>query len=356
VKEKVKKILNYAASIAVAAILLYFSFKDVEWSSFWAAMKACRWTYVILSMLVGVLAFWTRGLRWRELLLPIDETTKKRTCFNAVNISYVVNMVLPRVGEIVRCGFINKHSAPTNDGRRKATVDKVFGTVLVDRLWDVLMLGLVGVGVFALMWNRFGSFFGNLQFYKSMSVSSALIVIVLAVLLVVLLFFSWKRRNAGGFLSKIWGVVRGIWQGIGSCLHMKSWWKFILYSLVIWFCYWMMSFSIVWAVQGMDTSLLDPAMVSFVEKLQALDGRDALFLMIAGSLSSLVPVPGGFGAFHYVITLALSTIYGIPTEIGIIFATLSHESQALIQIISGGLSYVYESLTKPTQRIVPKTE
>ena len=137
---------------------------------------------------------------------------------------------------------------------------------------------------------------------------------------------------------------------------MKSWWKFILYSIVIWLSYWMMSLTIVWAVQGMDTSLLDSAMVSFVEKLQTLDGRDALFLMIAGSISSLVPVPGGFGAFHYVVTLALSTIYGIPMEIGIIFATLSHESQTLIQIICGGLSYVYESLTKPTERIIPKTE
>ena len=355
-KERVKKILKYTASIAVAAILLFFSFKDVEWSSFWAAMKACRWEYVILSMLIGVLAFWTRGLRWRELLLPIDETTKKRTCFNAVNISYVVNMVLPRVGEIVRCGFINKHSAPTSDGRRKATVDKVFGTVLVDRLWDVVMLGLVGVGVFALMWDRFGAFFGDLQFGSSSNLSTFWIVTAVVAALVALLFFAWKRRNKGGFLSKIWGVARGIWQGIGSCLHMKSWWKFILYSIVIWLSYWMMSLTIVWAVQGMDTSLLDSAMVSFVEKLQTLDGRDALFLMIAGSISSLVPVPGGFGAFHYVVTLALSTIYGIPMEIGIIFATLSHESQTLIQIICGGLSYVYESLTKPTERIIPQTE
>lgn len=351
-KGRTKEILKYAVSALLAVVLLFFSFRGVDWGNFWSALKACSWRFVLLSMLIGALSFWMRGLRWRELLLPIDETTRKRTCFNAINISYVVNMVLPRVGEIVRCGYINKHSAPSGDGRRKATVDKVFGTVLVDRLWDVLMLVLIAIAVFALMWGKFGSFLSNLRLPFSSGGNSTWMLIALAILAVALFFLAWMMRNKGGFLSKIWGVVRGIWQGIGSCLKMKSWWKFILYTIAIWACYWMTSYTIVWAVQGMDTSSLDPSMLDFVSRLQTLDGKDALFLMIAGSVSSLVPVPGGFGAFHYVVTLALSTIYGIPAEIGIIFATLSHESQALIQIICGGLSYVYESITKPGGRTV----
>lgn len=343
---KVKDILKYALSAIVAVVLLYFSFKDVEWADFWEALKACRWNYVLLSMLIGVVAFWSRGARWRELILPIDDSTKKLTCFNAVNISYVVNMVLPRVGELVRCGYINKHSAPAGDGKRKATVDKVFGTVLVDRLWDVVMLVLVAIAVFALMWKRFGSFFGNFALPSAGGVDTSWLLAAIVAAVVLVMVLAWTRRNSGGIFSKIWGIVRGIWEGIGSCLHMKSWWKFILYTLIIWICYWMMSYTIVIAVKGMDTSLLGSTMQDLVSRLQSLDASDALFLMIAGSLSSLVPVPGGFGAFHYVISLALSTIYGIPTEVGVIFATLSHESQAVIQIICGGLSYVYETLTK----------
>ncbi len=352
--EKVKNILKYAVSILLAAVLLYFSFKDVEWKNFWTALSSCRWGYVVLSMLIGIVAFWARGLRWRELLLPIDGTTRKRTCFNAVNISYVVNMVLPRVGEIARCGYITKHSAFSADGRRKATVDKVLGTVIVDRFWDVVMLVVVFAAVFVLMWKRFGVFFSKLQLPRFSGGGSALMIIAAVAIVVLLLFFAWKKRNSGGLLSKIWGVVNGIWQGIGSCLRMKSWWKFILYTLTIWVCYWFMSYTIVLAVKGMDLSSFDPSLVSSLSGIKTLDLRDALFLMIAGSLGSLVPVPGGFGAFHYVISLALSTVYGIPTEIGIIFATLSHESQALIQIICGGLSYAYETLHKENGEKVPE--
>ena len=108
--KKVGNILKYGISIALAVVLLYCSFHGVGWTDFLEGLRACRWGFVILSMLFGVLAFWLRALRWRELLLPIDGTTSRLTCFNAVNISYLVNIALPRVGEFVRCGYITAHS------------------------------------------------------------------------------------------------------------------------------------------------------------------------------------------------------------------------------------------------------
>ena len=146
--KKVGNILKYGASILLALALLYFAFNKVDWSEFWSALKACRWEYVILSMLFGLLAFYLRALRWRELLLPIDQTTSRLTCFNAVNISYAVNMALPRVGEVVRCGYITAHSKKIPDGedgqpRRLASFDKVLGTAALERSVDIIMLFLV---------------------------------------------------------------------------------------------------------------------------------------------------------------------------------------------------------------------
>ena len=80
--------------------------------------------------------------------------------------------------------------------------------------------------------------------------------------------------------------------------------------------------------------------------LDQLDMIDALFLSLVGGLGFAVPVPGGIGAFHFVIGLALSTLYGIPMETGIIYATISHTSQAITQIIFGAASYGYETLKK----------
>ena len=69
--KKVKNILQYGSWIAVAAVLLYFSFRGVNWKDFGAALRECRWGFVVLSMLLGAVAFWLRALRWRMQLLPL---------------------------------------------------------------------------------------------------------------------------------------------------------------------------------------------------------------------------------------------------------------------------------------------
>ena len=138
-------------------------------------------------------------------------------------------------------------------------------------------------------------------------------------------------------------VRRGL--GDGAKLAYKRLVKkmvFALYTVLVWTMYWLMSMSVLLAVQGMDISMLSADYSSAVEKLAGLGASDALFLMIAGSLSSLVPVPGGFGAFHYIVATALSSVYGVQFGVGIMFATLSHESQTITQIICGGFSYLSE--------------
>ena len=97
-EKRVSNALNYLLWLAVAVVLLYFCFKGVDWKAFWEGLKSCRWEFIAISMGFGAMSFWIRGLRWRELLIPIDSSTKRLTVFNAVNISYIVNMVMPRVG------------------------------------------------------------------------------------------------------------------------------------------------------------------------------------------------------------------------------------------------------------------
>ena len=107
-------------------------------------------------------------------------------------------------------------------------------------------------------------------------------------------------------------------------------WLFFAYTACIWLTYWLMAASIMWAAPF----------------LEGLDLIDALFLSLVGGLGFAVPVPGGIGAFHFIISLALSAVYGIPMETGIIYATLSHTSQAITQILFGAGSYIYEAIKK----------
>ena len=88
---------------------------------------------------------------------------------------------------------------------------------------------------------------------------------------------------------------------------------------------------------------MSPELAAALAKVEGLGMADALMLMVAGALSSLIPVPGGFGAFHGAVALTLASVYGIPFEVGLIFATLSHESQVIAGIVCGAGSYIHET-------------
>ena len=328
--KKVGNILKYGLSILLAVVLLYFAFRKVDWNDFWAALKACRWEFVLLSVVFGFFGFYLRALRWREVLLPIDPTTKALSCFNGINIGYAVNMVLPRVGEVLRCTYITAHSKKVKDPNtgeetRLATFDKALGTAFLERSVDIVMLVILLVVFLFFTWDKYGGFFAEKIFGAAAgSVTFGKVAIIVLVILAMIGSAWIAFRFAGRWkpLQAVKEFCKGLWQGFISCLKMKRAWWFFLITILIWVCYWMM------------TTVRD------------LNLTDAFFLMLAGALSSIVPVPGGFGAFHFIVAGAVSYVYGLPFEFGIIFATLSHESQELNQLIWGGISFVIEQIRK----------
>lgn len=340
--------LKYVLSALVAGVLLYFSFRGVKWADFIEAVRACRPGWLLAAMSAGVASFLVRALRWSQIVRPTDDSVKLRDSFNAVNISYLVNLALPRAGELVRCGYLARHC-------RRAGYDRLLGTVVLERVWDILMMfGMVVLLAWA-MWDRFGSFFVEKMltpFSGRLNLGLGAIALILAVLGGLVLWGLYALREKWRPAGMVWGFVRGLGQGIVSCFRMDRWWLFLLYSLMIWALYWVMSISVLQSLQGMaETSALEGGLAGAADELaEAMAGlsslglMDALFLMLVGSLSSLVPVPGGFGAFHYLVALALSTVYGIPFGVGIIFATLSHESQTLTMILCGTASYIDETV------------
>ena len=297
--KKVKNILSYVFWGAVAVLLIWLCMRSVDWSQFAEALRQCRWGYVVLSMVLGAFVFWLRGCRWRMLLLPIDPATSRLTCFNAYNICMAVNLVLPRAGEVVKLGYVVKHSSRDAEGNRLMTIDKSLGTLLTERIWDAIVTLTMGAVLVFVKWDQFGS--GVLEGFNGIF-------------------------KAAGFML----FIKGIGSGLSSFMHMKKAWVFFVYTAVIWFTYWIMSACIVWALQD-------------IPAFAGLGMTDAFFLMIAGSISSVVPVPGGFGAYHGVVAGALLSIWNIPMGTGMIFATLSHESQAITQALCGLASYIHES-------------
>jgi uncharacterized membrane protein YbhN (UPF0104 family) len=324
-QSRISKILKYLISISLAVVLLWFSFRDVEWTDFIAGLQECRWGFILLSMAAGAFAFWLRALRWRQLLQPIDPAISRITTFNGINIGNISNFVFPRIGEFVRCGVITRRSS--------ATYDKVLGTVVLERGWELLvmlmMLALVVVGGF----EKFGNFFVR-QIWEPIAsrldISLWWVLLVLAVCGLGGIWVIWRFRATNRLCAKVWGIFTGLLQGFSSCLRMERKWLFFAYTLFIWMVYWLMAATTVWAAP-------------FLDHLTVID---ALFLSLVGGLGFAVPVPGGIGAFHFVISLALMGVYDVPMETGIVYATLSHTAQAVTQIIFGLASYAYEAVRK----------
>ena len=150
-QSEIRKILKYLISISLAAVLLWFSFREVEWAAFARELSNCRWGFIIISMLLGAFAFWVRGLRWRQLLMPIDPSISRMTTFNGINVGNISNFVFPRIGEFVRCGVITRRSS--------VTYEKVLGTVVLERSWELLVMLLMLALVVAAGFERFGVFY-----------------------------------------------------------------------------------------------------------------------------------------------------------------------------------------------------
>ena len=125
-------------------------------------------------------------------------------------------------------------------------------------------------------------------------------------------------------------ILKGLLEGLISAFRMKEKWMFLLYTLLIWLSYWLTSLTTIYAFP----------------QVSYLNGTDALFLMIIGGLGWVVPVQGGVGAYHFIVSLALAKVYGIAQATGVVFATISHEAQALVMIVCGIASVINISLWK----------
>lgn len=318
--------------LSLSIVLLYFAFRGVKWSDFIDGLRSCNFWWIAASMAASILAFWFRGLRWRLLMLPLNSKITRREAYDGVTVGYLINFALPRAGEFARCGVI----AST----KKTSFEKALGSVVLERTFDLLSyIIILTITIFG-SWEVFGKFITNeflipLKDRIPFNLSWILAILSIIFAAFIYIFIHYKKQLSGNkVFAKFYNILSGLKDGLISGFKMKGIWKFLLLTFCVWACYWIMS---------MTTILAFPS-------ISHLNGFDALFLMIIGGLGWIVPVQGGIGAYHFVISLAASSIYGIAQTDGVIFATISHESQAITMILCGAISLAIISLSKKRKK------
>ncbi|MBR1888265.1 MAG: flippase-like domain-containing protein [Bacteroidales bacterium] len=321
---KVKNILQYIFWTAVAVVLVWFCVKAIDWKEFLAALRMCRWEYVAMSFVVGCVFIVVRGLRWHMLIQPIDPTITKTLVINAYGIGFIANLVLPKLGEAIKIGYIVKDSGKGADGRRHLSVYSAIGTYLAEKALDAIILIICTVIFLAGSWSIMKD---NLQLGGGVMTWALIAILVLAIAFILL---CRKMHDRGGIWEKAWNFICGIGRGLTTIGKLEKPWLFVLYTVSIWVSFWLTSALIVWALND-------------IEPFTTLTSADAFGLMVTGSITTIIPVPGGFGAFHGAVATVMQAVYGIPMGSGMIYATLNHETQILAQAVTGFWCYLSQT-------------
>lgn len=322
--KKAANIVKYTLSTILAGVLVWFAFRGVDWKAFWEGLQQTRWGWVALYFAAAVLALVFRTERWYALIKPLDPQVKRLPVWDALNVGNLVSVVLPGAGELVRCGYVSS---------RRMSFDRSLGTIVCERVFDVLAVALILVAALALKWDTFAPFFAqNIwgPFYDKLG-GSAVWILVGAALLVAGFFaavFFLRRRVR--FFRRITETLKGLATGFASVARMENKWGFLLSTVGIWAMY----IAMMWCT------------IRALPQLDILSTIDAVFLSAVGNIASVIPVPGGIGAYHYLVALSVESLYGASWETGILLATLGHEAHAILIIILGVISYVNLSLRK----------
>ena len=323
-KSKIIKAFQFIFFLLVGLVLLYFAFKGIDMDSLMLQIRQANYGWVTLSVACAVLALVFRAYRWRLLIEPLGEHPKVLNIFHAINVGYMANFVFPRIGEITRCGILNRTD--------RVPVDRLFGTVIVERIFDmlmavfllclILMLRFDVVGNF-IMQNIFNPFFELLPGPAGIGLLIAIPVLIVVAFIVFYRIFKKQLSEISAF-RKIRDLIKGIGNGIKSVYQIRSFGLFVTLNFFVFGMYFLQTYIMFFALSS--TSSLGLA--------------DALFVLVLSSLSFVIPVQGGIGAYHWIVSMGL-TIFGLTREEGMVYATISHSVTSIVMILLGALSLIF---------------
>jgi len=315
---KLRSVIKYAVLLVIAFTLLIFAFRGVDVKKIINGMFEANLFWVSLSGLISMAAFVSRSYRWKLLIEPLGYSPSLKNSTAALMIGYLANLAFPRLGEVSRCGVLSKtDSVPFN---------KLLGTVIVERVIDVISLFICLLLAAIIEYRRLGNFFKENMIdplyakVNQLLRSPVAIAIAAILILIIVIAITWTLRRSKKRDKESWFIklMKGFGDGLKSVARLKRPWLFIFHSVLIWFLYFL----------GVYVSLFA------LPSTSGLGANTALFLLVAGGFGMSAPVQGGIGAYHLLVSQGL-ILYGVSQQEGLTFATLLHSLQLLLIIVFG---------------------
>ena len=311
-KKRINRVIQVLFPLLFGLAVLAWTYYGFDFQQVSTSFRDMDYGWMAFSLVFGVLGHLFRGWRWSLTLEPLGEYPKQSNCVYAIFVSYAANLVVPRIGEVSRCGILLKY-----DG---VSFSKSLGTVVTERLIDTLCVLLITAATVLLQSGAFAAFFertGTRAESFSHLFSSTNFFITLGCLFALCVFGFLLLRKLAVF-SKMKGIFQNIWKGCMSLRDVKNLPLFIFYTVGIWVCYYFQFYVSFFAFD-------------FSADLGWMAG---LVMFVVGSIAVVVPTPNGAGPWHFAI-ITMMMMYGICKDDAGIFALLVHAIQTFLLILLG---------------------
>lgn len=335
-RKNILQTLKFLSFLAVGIILLWFAFRSVNFSKLAADLKEADYSWLLLSVFFGFVAFLSRARRWVLLVNPLGFHPSLKNSFYALMTGYLANIALPRIGEITRCVALGK--------KEKIPVDQLIGTVVVERTIDFISLLIIMIILIFTSGDQIGLFMKEsilipikqqfLSVFGSAWIILGVFFSLIAIMLFLLIRYKKDLRKIR-FFSKMFDLARGIINGLKTITNLNRKWEFIFHTVFIWINYALMTWVVVFSL----------------ESTSHLTFGNSIFILVIGGLAMSAPVQSGLGAFHYIVSRGLLIVNGIPLEEGLAYALLTHESQLIFVSIIGTISFFMIFRKHPKEEI-----
>jgi len=283
------------------------------------ALRQASMFYIGLSVVLSIFGYWMRAWRWR-LLIKVGEpqVPSSMRIFWALMGGYLANLLIPRAGEVARCGYLNKTD--------HLPMGKLLGTVILERTVDLVSMVLVIFITFFAERAVFVQLLGDLVSLEALGDGLAGSLPIIFGVIIIIGFLSYvvfAKYRERAFIKKLRHFLRDLMVGLKSLNKVDNQFGFWASTAVIWIVYFLMMYFVALAIPSTAN----------------LTATAVLMVMVMGSIGMIAPVQGGIGTFHALVAFILMT-YGLTEEDGKIFAVIVHTSQVLTIMVLGAVSVV----------------
>lgn len=314
-----KNAITVLVSVAIAGVFLWVALRGLDVEKIEQSLKKANYLWVAFAAVFGVSAYIFRAVRWNLLLEPMGHKISNSNSLWSISFGYLMNLTIPRSGELARSTALY--------GVEKVPVDKSFGTIILERVVDLvcmmIFLGLTLIFKF----NAIKSFYDNSGFQPN---PAFIITVIAAGLIGLFLFFKFKERfRRFSIISKIIDFIDGIFEGLKSILNLRQKGKFILLTAGIWVCYFFASYLVCFSLPETSDFTL----------------ADGCFILVVGTLGMIIPASGGIGAFNLAMKFGFTALFismgkdaAEGGELGLAYSFITLPLQIIIMLVMGLIS------------------